>query len=75
MLVTNYVALVGTWSLSIDTLFKHESISLSRSRAYMRGETGTVDIPIENLNVDFLLLRAKNGKSGNGLVMGQGKLS
>ena len=51
----------------------------------MRGETGTVtfcimgnfrvDIPIENLNVDFLLHRAKNGKSGNGLFMGQGKLS
>ena len=34
-----------------------------------------LDIPIENLNVDFLFLRAKNGKSGNGLFMGQGKLS
>ena len=55
----------------------YESISLSRSRAYMRGETGTGTfcIPIENLNVDFLLLRAKNGKSVNGLFMGQGKLS
>ena len=34
-----------------------------------------LDFPIENLNVDFLCLRAKNGKSGNGLFMGQGKLS
>ena len=34
-----------------------------------------LDFPIENLNGDFLCLRAKNAKRGNGLFMGQGKLS